>query len=644
MVQLAAVVSQQDFSVRIKSPIFVVVWFLFPLSVLAAQPRAAEPPASALPLAAHATISAKLGLDAPEYYVRRTGSGFSSTIPSQHLAVHFDSRGVEVTDGTASWSMSLRGWGYGENSKPVQGAEVRADRNRIDDARGPLTEWYVNGPAGLEQGFTIHKAPARVSGQPLTLTLAVSGTLRAKATDDGRELQLADREQQTRWRYTGLTAEDAAGRKLTSWFELRGDSLLIRVDDADAQYPVMIDPIVQVAQLTRSGGSAGDAWGYSVSLSGNTVAVGWPNATVGSNLTQGAVYVFVMPANGWGNMTQTSELTASDGAAGDGLGASVAISGGTIVTGAPQAKIKRNQSQGAAYVFVQPAGGWVNMTETAKLTATDGVQDSALGFSAAITGNTIVLGAPLQVGALYVYVEPAGGWAGNLTQSAELTASGTDAFGLGSSISIAGSTIAAGAQDSTVNSNFEQGAVYVYTQPAGGWVNATQNGELVASDGNSFDELGYSVVVNGNTVIAGAPSAEINGNFDQGAAYVFVQPAGGWTNMSETAKLTPSDGALGDSFGSSLALSNGNVLLCGAPGATVSSNASQGAVYVFLKPGTGWHTTSRFYAKETINPGTAGAEFGTGVALGPNTGLAVAPGATVGSNAFQGAVYVFQKQ
>ncbi|MGO9123730.1 MAG: hypothetical protein ACLP6G_02455 [Terriglobales bacterium] len=627
-----------------RGAVFAWGWFLSSLPVLAAVPPKPQPPASTLPLVAHASISARLGRNAPEYSVRPASDGFSSYIPNQNLTVHFGSRGVEVADGSALWRMWLRGYGYGENQRLVEAAVPRVNHNRIAYPRGSLTEWYVTGPAGLEQGFIIYRAPGETRGQPLTLTLALSGSLRATGSDRGQEVQLADRNQHTHWRYTGLAAEDAAGRKLATWLELRGDLLLIRVDDSGAQYPLMIDPIVQTAQLTRAGGLANDAWGYSVSMSGNTIVVGWPNAAVGTHQNQGAVYVFVMPANGWGNMTQTAELTASDGASGDALGASVAISGGTIVAGAPQATIKKHQNQGAAYVFVQPAGGWANMTQTAKLTATNGIQYSALGFSAATTGNTIVVGAPFQAGAVYVYNQPAGGWAGNLTQSAELIASGTDAYGLGSSVSINGTTIAAGAQASTVNSNFEQGAVYVYTQPAGGWVNATQNGQLVASDGNTFDELGYSVVVSDGVVVAGAPNAEINGNFEQGAAYVFVEPSGGWTNMNQTAKLTTFDGTLGASFGSALAMTNGEVLFCGAPGATIESQVSQGAAYIFVKPGTGWTTTSKFYAKEQMKPGTAEAEFGTGVALGTGAGVVTAPGATVGPNAFQGAAYVYQEQ
>ncbi|HLW87643.1 MAG TPA: FG-GAP repeat protein [Terriglobales bacterium] len=613
---------------------------------LMASTCSAESPAQSqpLPIAMHAGISSRLGRDTPEYYAQPVDDGFAAEIPGRELNSHFTSRGVEVRRGDESWALSLRTYGYSTSLRPVRFAMPRHDRNRVIYERGPLTEWYLNGPAGLEQGFTLRQAPGKSGDQPLTITLALSGNVTAGLDQDGQGLTLTDRNGKYRWRYAGLRASDATGQELQAWLEVDAEQLVLHVRDAGARYPIVVDPIVQAAELTEANGSAYDTWGYSVAISGTTVVVGWPNATVNSHHAQGAVYVFVMPPTGWANMTPTAVLTASDGLGGDSLGSSVAVNGQTIVAGAAQASVGRNPNQGAGYVFVQPSGGWVNMTQNAKLLATDGVEFSGLGFSTAIAGNTVVLGAPLQLGAVYVYNRPGGGWSGKQTQTAELTGSGTDVYGLGNSVSINGSTIAAGAQQSTINSNFEQGAVYIFTKPSGGWVNANQNAELTASDGSTFDHLGYAVVVSGSAVIAGAPNAEINSNLGQGADYVFVEPAGGWGNMTETAKLTASDGAADDSFGSSLALYADNVLLSGAPGATIGSNAAQGAIYMFLRPQTGWQTTSQFYSKVTPVDGVANGQFGTGVALNAGVGVSIAPGATVGSNLSQGAAYVFQKQ
>src|SRR4029077_13744406 len=108
------------------------------------------------------------------------------------------------------------------------------------------------------------------------------------------------------------------------------------------------------------------------------------------------VYVYVKPATGWGNMTQVAVLSPSDGAFCDQFGASVSISGNTIVVGAPQNyDVCAPNGAGAAYVFVEPAAGWSGtLTEPAKLTASDGVTGDALGNSVAIAGSTVVAGAP----------------------------------------------------------------------------------------------------------------------------------------------------------------------------------------------------------------------------------------------------------
>ena len=179
----------------------------------------------------------------------------------------------------------------------------------------------------------------------------------------------------------------------------------------------------EIGQLSASDGATGDQFGGSVAISGNTIVVGAVLADSGL----GAAYVFTEPNAGWGDMTQVAELTASDGVARDFFGDSVSISGNTIVVGADNASVGANGSQGAAYVFTEPAAGWTNMTQTAKLIASDGQADADFGASVSISGNTVVVGAdnPDQLtaqGAAYVFTEPATGWA-NMTQTAELTAS-----------------------------------------------------------------------------------------------------------------------------------------------------------------------------------------------------------------------------
>lgn len=128
-----------------------------------------------------------------------------------------------------------------------------------------------------------------------------------------------------------------------------------------------------------------------------------------------------------------------------------------------------------------------------------------------------------------------------------------------------------------MNGNTDQGAVYVFVEPKGGWRSETETAKLTASDGASEDGLGISVAVNRDVVVAGAYLAN---NFGPGAVYVFVKPRGGWASESQTAKLVSSDGAAGDALGLSVAIS-AKTVVGGAPYVTANGNSVAGAGYVF---------------------------------------------------------------
>ena len=326
-------------------------------------------------------------------------------------------------------------------------------------------------------------------------------------------------------------------------------------------------PALSAGLLTSSDGIANSQFGASVAISGDTVVVG-PSGTPAS------AYVFQKPADGWSNMVQTAELTSSD--AGSGFGTSVAISGDTIVVGA----------NGKAYVFVKPAGGWKNMTETAQLS--DGLTGDCFGCFVAIDYQTIVAGAPLAIvngnqnqGAAYVFAEPATGWASTSAFAAQLTASDGsfyDDFGI--SVGVSGKTVVVGApfyQDRT-----GPGAAYVYVQPATGWASTTQSAELVEAQQGLYDEFGLSVAIDKNVIVVGAQQVMAGPNGD-GAVYVFVEPTSGWSNMTETAQLLASSPT--QNFGDSVGVS-GRVVVAG----TASANTN--LVFLYSEPKTGWQSTS----------------------------------------------------
>ena len=174
---------------------------------------------------------------------------------------------------------------------------------------------------------------------------------------------------------------------------LSRNRLIIEVDDHTAVYPLTIDPVIvnEDAKLTASDAAVSDRFGLSVAASGDTVVVG---ARDDNGVQSGSAYVFVKPGGGWaGPLTEDAKLTASDGAINDKFGFSVAVSGDTVVVGARDDNAPLSRT-GSAYVFVKPGGGWAGpLTEDAKLTASDGAGDDRFGVSVAVSDDTVVVGA-----------------------------------------------------------------------------------------------------------------------------------------------------------------------------------------------------------------------------------------------------------
>jgi FG-GAP repeat len=585
-------------------------------------------PAS-LPAPLRSAISRLVGRDQLVYRARNAAHAALIVNPRQRLSARLGVDAVELRFGAEHIRLSLRGIGYGRMLAAVKAAAPEVNANRVSFQRGTLTEWYVNGPLGLEQGFSLASPPHRSGRGPLTLRLAVSGSLRARLAPDRKSLRFRG----STLRYAGLAALDAKGRMLSSWLELERSSLLVRVRDSHARYPITIDPFVERAKLTASGAPGNNIeFGASVAVSGDTVVVGALGGTTG------AAYVFVKPASGWASATETAKLTPSDGSFVNEFGRSVAIVGETIVVGAPT-----TVPEGAVYVFVRPAGGWASTTETAKLTASDGSLAGDFGFSVALSParDTIVAGAHFAdapkfgQGALYVFVKPASGWASG-TQSAKLTASDAAAQDdLGRSVAISGDTIVAGAPGVDVGGNFDQGAAYIFVRPATGWANGTQTAKLTASDGAPMHEFGMAAAASGTTVVVGAPAASAAGNQQAGAAYVFVRPTAGWASGTQTAKLTASDGAPSDELGFAVA-AFGDRVVAGAPFVDLGAGLNQGAAYVFDKPPGGWASVTE---TEKLTASDAANEFklGWAVAATGNTLVAGAPAPSLAP----GAAYVF---
>ena len=343
----------------------------------------------------------------------------------------------------------------------------------------------------------------------------------------------------------------------------------------DARYPRTIDALawLQEQQITADDGATNAEFGAAVALHGTTAMVGAQQATIGGNEDQGAVYVFDQSGGEW---TQSQKLTSDDGAAFDTFGDAVAFQGDTAIVGAYAATVNDLAYQGTAYVFTRSNGTW---SQAQKLASDDGTDFNYFGYSVALDGTTAFIGADL-LGAVYVFQQSGGTWA----QSQKLTGSDEgvgDIFGY--SVAIQGSTAFIG----SYGNNGYQGAVYVFTESGGTW---TETQKLTADDGLPNTYFGYAIAVSGSTLIVGAWGTNPNGDDTRGAAYVFTESNGTWSQAQE---LVADDGAPFDKFGHSVAIDGAHTVI----GADGVANA-QGAVYVFDESGGNWAQSQKLLASD----------------------------------------------
>jgi len=410
---------------------------------------------------------------------------------------------------------------------------------------------------------------------------------------------------------------------------------------ATAPYVTSTMTMQELNKLTASDARTSDYFGRSVAISGDTAIVGAYYDDDGGT-DSGSAYIYLLN-HSTGLFEQTAKLTASDASTNDYFGSSVAISGDIVIMGAYGDDDGGNLS-GSAYLFKKPDGGWIDAHETAKLTASDAAASDYFGHSVAISGDTVIVGANQDdvgggdSGSAYLFEKPlSGGWI-DTNQTAKLTASDantSDNFGV--SVAISGDTVIVGANWDDDGGSVS-GSAYLFEKPvSGGWIDANQTAKLTASDAAIGDNFGVSVAISGTTVIVGAYGDD-DGGSGSGSAYLFEKPLSGWKSDTETVKFTASDAAAEDFFGNSLAISGDRVIV-GAYNDDDGGSKS-GSAYVFKKPDSGWidaHETTKLTASDA----NASDYFGHSVAISGDTVLVGADrDDDGGSNS--GSAYIFK--
>jgi len=318
----------------------------------------------------------------------------------------------------------------------------------------------------------------------------------------------------------------------------------------------------QVQKLQAGDGAPGDnaRFGASIALEGDTALIGSDAARVGANDGQGAVYVFRRSGGSW---SQVAKLTAADGQAGDGFGNALALSGGSALVGASQAKVNGNP-RGAVYLYTGSGSSW---TQTQKIRGVDTRDGDAFGWRVAFAENTIVVSALLAYqdfpGSLYFFKPVDGVW----TQKQKLV--GEFYSNLGLSLAARGHRLVAGAP--TLGT---EGVIYVYTQIDGSW---RRTHTIASPESEKFANFGYSVGMSDSAIVAGATAATVNGESWAGAGYVFTESGSGWEYAQ---KLIASDAAANDSIGTTAAIDARTVLLASGV-ASPGGQFLQGAGYFF---------------------------------------------------------------
>ncbi len=302
------------------------------------------------------------------------------------------------------------------------------------------------------------------------------------------------------------------------------------------------------AKFAAPDGSAADFFGSAAAMVGDTAIIGAPGDDDLGNAS-GSASIFDVATQ-----QRLVKLTASDGAAGDEFGTSVAIDGGLAIVGAPGAD-GAAPSSGAAYVFDTATGA-----QLFKLVASGGANGDAFGRSVAIAGGLALVGADFDQeagivsGSASIFDLNTG-----LELQKLLPADPVEGGQFGNAVAMAGTTAIVGAVADDENGEFA-GAVYMFDALSG-----TQVRKLLASDGARNDLFGEAVAADGSTLVIGASRA---GGI--GATYIFDL-----TNGAELLKLTPSDGAFFDTFGRSVALSGSTVVVGSL------SDSLAGAAYLY---------------------------------------------------------------
>jgi hypothetical protein len=333
---------------------------------------------------------------------------------------------------------------------------------------------------------------------------------------------------------------------------------------------------------------------------------------------------------------EQDKLLAEDGAANYHFGGSVCISDDCAIIGSPTSE---TNTSGSAYIFTPNDIDPNNWDQKAKLIASDSAADDRFGCSVCINGDYVIVGAVFNddkgdnSGSAYIFKRSGTSW----TEQCKLIASdgqSGDQFGHG--VSINGNYAIVTAYFNDANALTDSGAVYIFAPNDVDPNQWDQQTKLIASDGQADDNFGYCVSFDGDYVIVGAFRTDANGLTDSGAAYIFKHSdVQGDPNWYEQAKLIASDGEVNNTFGNSVSI-EGEFAIVGSRNDDDNGSIS-GSAYIFQRDGESWSQQQKLLPSD----GQADDAFGHSVSISGDY-LIVSANKDDDNGTNSGSAYIFQ--